>query len=251
MESSLTKTENLLEQQILSLPYQQDPINFAERFHQFGYVELPNLFKANVWDRIKQEAVLLEKFSTELNRYICGTRRQLFIVGGKVITENSPFFVSLYQNYHLRNFLQKIVKESIRDCQHSQEYMSIHFLNSQGSIHGWHLDSPPYTLILIIEKIGDGGRVEIVPSWAEFCQNQKIENPLEKIEDSVEIARQKNLISCKDFQANTVYLVHGSKCLHQVSEMTSKNSRRAVCSISFEGAEPVSYGGDITELFYQ
>lgn len=58
MESSLTKTELLLEEQILSFPNQQDPINFAERFHQFGYVELPNLFKANVWDRIKQEAVL-------------------------------------------------------------------------------------------------------------------------------------------------------------------------------------------------
>lgn len=172
-------------------------------------------------------------------------------MGGKVITENSPFFVSLYQNYHLRNFIQKIVRETLRDCQHPQEWITITFLTSQGSIHGWHLDDVPYSLVFVLEKIGDGGCVEIVPSWTEFCQSQNIENILDKIEDSVELARQKNLIDYENFQANTVYLIHGSKCLHQVSEMKSKNPRRVMCSISFEGVDPVSYGDETTNFFYQ
>ena len=55
--------------------------------------------------------------------------------------------------------IARVAGEPVYPCNHLEELIVCIFLLSPGSTHGWHLDDPPYALILVLEPgVGLGGR---------------------------------------------------------------------------------------------
>lgn len=159
----------------------------------------------------------------------------LSTLGGRHITQLSPLMYRLYSNLEIREFIKKVVREDIRSCQHPQEWMVINFLRDKKSTHGWHLDDPPYAFVLILEMEGNGGMVEIIPAWADYCQKRNIQSLYDNVEIHVKRARQEQLVHSKHFKAGTAYILYASNCLHRVSELITKDSRRIALNMAFEG----------------
>lgn len=242
--------DSLKEENILSSLYLKNQESFESDFKESGYVELPNFFTPTLFKKIRKEVLLLKK-KFKRREFIMppyNTPRKLLTLGGSEIANISPFLSALYQNFQIKDFIQKVVGEEVRSCQHPQECIVFNYLKSKESTHGWHLDDPSYALVLIVEMQGSGGLVEFIPQWFEFCQQRNISS-LCDVEDNVRLARQENLIYSKKLQSGTAYVIHASRCLHRVSELTTENSFRIALNMAFEGMCDISYG-NTADLLY-
>ncbi|NEQ34946.1 MAG: hypothetical protein F6K40_00920 [Okeania sp. SIO3I5] len=212
--------------------YTQNEINFvndhyqdnllkelSQKFKKDGYVKLKNFIRLKPYQLIMEEISILEQIATHKNFTMkpYNTPRQLSVIGGSQIVNNSPFLLSLYYSSEVRSVLTKIVDEKIVECRHPEEFMVINFLLNKRSTHGWHLDDPPYALIIFIESpscYSDGGLLEFISDWKDFCKRNDF-HPYKDIEQAVKKAKKLGYVHQHWHEKQDAYILRADKNLHR------------------------------------
>jgi hypothetical protein len=222
-------TERYLQEEVQTTLY--------DEFFKNGYVKLPNLLNQQAFSIFKTEIDYLEQFSRSFN-FVTDERetpRRMSAIGGSKILRESPTMWALYTQYDLRKLISSIVGTEVYPSLHPTEFMVMNYLLSPGSTHGWHLDDITYGLIIFFDAPPreDGGLVEFIPQWHEFCELQNA-SPEGNVDDLVEKARKLNLIQVRHHMPGDAYLLRADKCLHRVTGLSREGVRRAVFNLGFE-----------------
>ncbi|QDL08481.1 hypothetical protein DP113_11710 [Brasilonema octagenarum UFV-E1] len=239
---------------LLSEKYSQEKIlvELQQEFACKGYVKLPSLLNSEAFSFLQAEVKRLEQFVTKRNFTMPGyeTPRLMSILGGRRILQESLTLWSLYSNYEVVKLIQAIIGGKIYPCLHGDEFMIMNCLLSNQATHGWHLDDTAYVLTLIFEAppVENGGLVEFVQGWREWCSSIGAA-PEEKIKPAVEKARAENLIQVKHHLPGDAYLLRADQCLHRVTELVRENICRVAVSLAYEATPDPKYGFTATRLY--
>lgn len=221
-------------------------------FARKDFVKLPKLLAPEAFSLMKNELNNLQQLAAQRNFVMEGleTPRIMSVIGGTKILDQSPILWSLYIHYDLRVLIRNIVGAEIYPCLHPNEFMVANYLLASRSTHGWHLDDPAYALILVFDAPppDDGGLVEFIPEWREFCDSMGVPYE-EKVGELVEHARKKNMIRRKHIAAGDAYLLRADECLHQVTSLRNDNARRVVLNLGFEATPHPTYGHTASTLY--
>jgi hypothetical protein len=223
----------------------------ASDFQSTGYVYLPGLLRTEIFGHAFVEMMELMQRAKRRHFMMTGfeTERRLATVGGQVIRSVAPGLVNVYSNAQLRSLLVVLTGGEVRPCAHPQEFMVANFLSEPGDTHGWHVDDPPYALILFFESpaVGHGGELEFIPSWHRFCVTRSID-PYHAVERSVDLARREGLVEIRHHEGGDAYLLRADKCLHRVTPLTAGDNR-SVINMAFEADLEVDYGETASRLY--
>ncbi|CAB3759584.1 HalD/BesD family halogenase [Paraburkholderia solisilvae] len=226
--------------------------HMREQFLRFGYVKLPGFISAAALQLIKNELDELARLSRRRDFIMPGyaTPRSLSVLSGSMIKAHSPFLYSLYHHYALRRCVENIVGRTVYSCTHPEEYMVANFLHHQDDTHGWHLDDPPYALVIFAEIPGenDGGALEVVANWTDLCR-RKNRKPDQAIDDLISWAEENGLVDRHYHQAGDAYLLRADVNLHRVSPLVHAGSRRAVVNLAFQCTAVAHYGATANLLY--
>jgi hypothetical protein len=221
-------------------------------FARHHYVALPGLFSAPLaFAPLSAEVTRLEQFANKKNFVMPGynTPRVMATVGGRAIGRESPFLKALYAAGDLKGLVSQITGRQVHPCLDENEWMVINWLEGPGKTHGWHLDDPPYALVIFVEAPapGQGGEAEFITDWHRICQHTG-ENPEEDVAASVDVCRELGLVNSKSHVAGDAYLLRADRCLHRVAPVTSEGARRVILNLAFE-ARPDAYRKGITAAY--
>jgi hypothetical protein len=223
-----------------------------ERFMRFGYVRLSRFVSLAALSLIKNELDELVQLAIRRSFEMPGyaTPRSLSVLGGSIIKAHSPFLYSLYHHYALRNCVESIVGHTVYSCTHPEEFMVANFLHHLGDTHGWHLDDPPYALVIFAELPGEngGGELEVVPNWTDLCR-RKHRKPDEAIGDLIAWAEENGLVDRHRHQAGDAYLLRADMNLHRVAPLLRAGDRRAVVNLAFQCTAAMQYGSTADMLY--
>jgi hypothetical protein len=222
-------------------------------FQRDGYAYLPQLLQASAFRRLSTELHVIEKEGQDRSFTMPGyeTPRVLRTVGGQTILACSPSVAALYFHRDLVGVVENIVGARVFPCQHTEEFVVANFLTDTGSTHGWHLDDPPLALIVFFEapeSADQGGRLEYVPGWNEFCAERSA-NPTEQVDATVALARAGGLVRTASHRPGDAYLLRADRCLHRVTPLMTAGCRRVVINMAYQLTRNQEYGQTATWLY--
>jgi len=221
-------------------------------FARHHYVALPGLFSApSAFAPLEAEVGRLEQFATKKNFVMPGynTPRVMATVGGRVIKRESSLLTAMYEAGDLAALVSQIAGRQIYPCVDENEWMVINWLEGPGETHGWHLDDPPYALVIFVEAPApnQGGEAEFITDWHRLC-GRLGQDPEGDVTAFVAGCRELGLVHSKTHMAGDAYLLRADRCLHRVAPLTSEGARRVVLNMAFE-AKPDIYRRGITAAY--
>ena len=224
----------------------------ARDFQSTGYVHLPGLLRTEIFGLAFLEMMELKQRAKPRHFLMPGfeTERRLRTVGGQVIRSTAPGLVNLYSNSELRRLLVLLTGAEVHPCANAQEFIVANFLSEPGATHGWHLDDPPYALILFFESpsAGHGGELEFIPNWHRFCLTRSLD-PCHAVERPAELGRREGLVQVRHHEVGDAYLLRADTCLHRVTPLTTPSDNRGVINMAFEAGFRVDYGKTASRLY--
>lgn len=230
----------------LAGPY-RDPGNIdalAADFGSRGYVKLPGFFTSAAFAFIQGEVARIQAASTRREFTMPGynTPRRLSVIGGDRIVDESLPLALLYCNSELRAALGRITGDQVFFVRHQAEFMVANYLESVHDTHGWHLDDPQFALVVILEspRRDEGGNVEFIRNWREFCTDQRLDAETD-IEAGVALASAQGRVEVEHHVAGDCYLLDAGACLHRVTPIAS-DARRSVLNLAYDGGLEREYG---------
>lgn len=143
---------------------------YVDEYKKTGFVKIPNLFKMEIFNDLKEESLkLLDDYSKRKNFIMeetNSTLRKISTVSGKVIYKESSLIAKLYETKELLYFLEKIAGKKLFLTPDIADRHAIHRLHKKGDEHGAHVDTYPYVLITCIGDPGElgGGELKYVPN---------------------------------------------------------------------------------------
>lgn len=214
-----------------------------ETFLADDYVHLPGLLTHAAHEELDGAARELREKADALSRLNftmpgCGTPRRMFTLGWTGLTLNAPRLAAVYEMPELRLLLRALAADH-RPAEHAHERMVANFQVEHGHTHGWHLDDPPYALIVVIRAPAAeaGGLVEFVPRWPTPGASLR-DRPLGP---QVARARAEGRVQARHHAAGDGYLMRADRTLHRVTPVGA--GERVVLNLAFDGAEPTVYRG--------
>ena len=200
------------------------------------YVRLPLLFAPTVFISLTREITTLQILRKMRNFTMTDyeTPRHMSVIGGRVIHDHSPFLTAVYHSDEMTSFISAVTGGPVYPCTHQSEWAVINFLEDAGETHGWHLDDPPFALVLIVEAppVCAGGLVEYIPGWIEHCEVLKV-SPKVDVSRSIDALRNVCRVHAVHHATSDAYLLRADRCLHRVSPLTGPG-RRIVVNFAFE-----------------
>lgn len=175
----------------------------------------------------------------------------LSVIGGSQILKNSPLLLNFYKNHELKYVVETLVNENIFECKHPEEFISISFLSKRGTTHGWHLDDPPYALVIFIEApscYNDGGLLEFIPNWKTFCEQINLE-PYKDLNQAIKEAQKLGYIQQYQHKSQDAYILRADKNLHRVTELNTARCKRIIINLGWENRDKVEYGNTASLLY--
>ena len=156
----------------------------------------------------------------------------------------------LYVHFELVSVIARVAGEPIYPCNHPEELIVCNFLLAQGSTHGWHLDDPPYALILVLEAPapGAGGELEFIPGWADLNHELGLD-PDGPADAGVAAAQAEGLIRSVDHRSGDAYLLRADRCAHRVAPLRASGTRRVALNFAYEARAGATYGDSATVLY--
>ncbi len=223
-----------------------------ERFAEHGYVKLPRLLSDDTLDVLRSEIGALESLERARDFVMAGpdTPRVLSVLGATQLLAGSPAAALLYVHHELVGVVARIAGTAIHACSHDEELMVCNFLLSEGSTHGWHLDDPPYALVIVLEAPvrGCGGELELITDWAGMCRRLGLD-PDGPVDAAVAVARGEGLVTRVDHGAGDAYLLRADRCMHRVARLRAPGMRRVALNFAYEGAITPAYGDSASSLY--
>jgi hypothetical protein len=218
------------------------------------YVRLPKFFDPEYFAHVRDSAFALEGEKIE-RKFImpgCNTPRYMHTIGGSVIRRFSPFLTSLYESERLRSFLTDVTGDAMYECTHPNEFMVLHFLENVGATHGWHLDDPPFALVIVLEAPPAiaGGLLEFIPRWREYCDAANISEN-DDVAPLVEKLRALEVIQRRHHAAGDAFLIKADEVLHRVTPFKWLIQRRAIMNLAYQNTADASYGVSASLLYDQ
>jgi hypothetical protein len=217
-----------------------------------GYVKLPGLLAPATWALLRDEIGRLEPQARACDFVMPGpeTPRVLSVLGAHDLLTGSPALAALYVHFELVRAISRIVGEQIHACRHEDELIVCNLLMGERSTHGWHLDDPPYAVVLVLEapEPGAGGDLEQIADWAGVCRQLGLD-PQTDVTAAVEAASADGLLTVTGHVAGDVYLLRADRCLHRVSPLRTAGSRRVALNFAYERTKQPSYGESATTLY--
>lgn len=209
-----------------------------------GYVPLPDLLTRTAFHALHAETEKVYAAAKDRSFTMPGyhTLRVLKTLGGRQIVRLCPQLLSVYLHHEIHDLLVALTGSMIFGCEHPEEFFVANFLNRPGSTHGWHLDDPPFALVLFFDAPSqfEGGLMEYIPNWREFCKEYSF-NPKQNVNEAVEKARDEGRIKVRHHNRREGYLLRADQCLHRVTELLSENVRRTVINMAYQDQSSVSY----------
>lgn len=221
-------------------------------FARNQYVALPGLFSApSTFGPLAAEVARLEQFASKKNFVMpeYNTPRVMATVGGRAIRRESPFLTEMYAAADLSALLSRIAGRQVHPCHDENEWIVINWLEGRGETHGWHLDDPPYALVIFIESPspGQGGEAELIPGWRRLCGRLgKAEGG--DVGAGVAGCRELGLVQSRTHAAGDAYLLRADRCLHRVAPLKAEGTRRVILNFAFE-ARPAAYRRGVTAAY--
>ncbi len=241
--------------QLVEAKYQNDVLlaDLRSSFNLCGYVALPHLFCPESFDLLREEVQNLQIHAAKRDFTMPGyeTPRRLQTVGAQVICSVSPLLFSTYLHFDIKMLVREITGGPVFACQHPQEFMVANFLEGKQATHGWHLDDPPFALVLFFDapSQAEGGCLEFIPEWHSFCARHHVD-AYKQVAGAVEVARTEGLVQIRHHATRDAYLLRADKCLHRVPELQSITARRAVLNLAFQNEREMLYG-ETANLLYR
>lgn len=239
----------------ITMPKIFEPDELADLHEQFlrnGYVQLRGFLTPAALHFLRSELKRMETVASRRVFEMPGyhSPRNLSVLGGQSIREHSPFLFRLYHHSALRNCVEAISGRKIFSCEHPEEFMVANFLQASGDTHGWHLDDPPFALVVFAEapNPGEGGEVEIIPNWKDLCR-RKGRKPDVDISDLIDWARENHLIERLHHNAGDAYLLRADLNLHRVVPIEANGARRSVINLAFQTSSELAYS-NTADLLY-
>jgi hypothetical protein len=223
------------------------------RFTEHGYVKLPGLLADGALDVLHREIGALEARARAHDFVMPGpdTPRVLSVLGATSLLADSRAAI-LYVHFEIVRVIAGVTGEDVRACGHEEELMVCNLLLSEGSTHGWHLDDPPYALVIVLEAPapGGGGELEYISDWAGTCERlgHRAGGPAAP---AVAAARAEGLIATVDHRPGDAYLLRADRCMHRVTTLHEPGTRRVALNFAYETTTPVAYGDSATALYGQ
>ncbi len=223
------------------------------RFREDGYVKLPGLLTAETLAIARREVAALEPHARARDFVMSGpgTPRVMSVLSASQLLEGSPALTMLYVHYELVRLLSRVAGTEVHRCAHPEELMVCNFLLSAGSTHGWHLDDPPYALVVMLEAPAPraGGELEYIPDWAGLRDRLGLD-PGSGVDVGVAAARAEDLVRTVEHRAGDAYLLRADRCAHRVTPLRAPGTRRVALNFAYEAtATPASYGDSATVLY--
>lgn len=155
-------------------------------------------------------------------------RTNVFVT--KDLFKPDSFMLSLYNNFHLKQFIVECLKTNIYDFNDPMAGVTLNVLRS-GAEHPWHFDDPEITLVLMIQSSQQGGTVEYAPS-VRSSDNENYELVRQVLEDRYSGLRHIQM------QSSDLMVILGRNTLHRVTEVLGSKERysAAFCYSTDNGA---------------
>jgi len=226
--------------------------NLHLSFLSDGYVRMPKLFTDYSLTVMRREIAALEPMKKRRKLIMPGynTPRDMHTIGGSAIWEHSPLLVTMYEDLQFRGLLAAISGREIRSCSRKNEFMVVNFLENFGGTHGWHLDDPPFTLVVILEAppAVAGGSLEFINSWRKVGSEMEM-SEFSDTAPQLHALRTRGQIREAHHTAGDAYLLKADECLHRVTPLRSAAQRRVSLSFIFEDTS-IPYYGETANLLY-
>ncbi|MCM2543924.1 HalD/BesD family halogenase [Burkholderia glumae] len=243
----------LLFRQIISDDYTNAVVtqHLREEFEATGYVKLPNFFTEATRNLISRQLRSVETISLRRNFVMPGyeTPRRLSVAGGGRILEECFPLAMVYANYSLWSVLSAITGKPLYPVAHPEEFIVANFLLSEDDTHGWHLDDPQFALIMISSAPpqGEGGLLEFVPGWREFCARHGLD-PVSDVEQAIHCANASGVVRQIHHAAGECYLLNAAENLHRVTPIVGRDTRSAL-NMAFDDRQSRHFGDTATLLY--
>jgi hypothetical protein len=222
------------------------------RFAQDGYVKLPRLLADETFDVLRREIAALEPRARARDFVMPGadTPRVMSVLGATQLLAGSSAPAILYVHFELVRVIGRVAGTPVHRCSHPEELMVCNFLLSEGSTHGWHLDDPPYALVVMLEapEPGAGGELEYIPDWPGLCRRLGAD-PSGPVDAAVATARDEGLINRADHRSGDAYLLRADRCAHRVVPLRAAGTRRVALNFAYERTAGATYGDSATLLY--
>jgi hypothetical protein len=220
----------------------KDLSSLKAKFKEESYVHLPNFFEKISFTKIATTIadLLADREAKDFIMPGSNTRRYLKTIGAIQLKEQFPHLFLLYPK--VKKVVRAIVGEELFDCKDPEEMIAVNHLHAMNATHGWHLDDPPFVIVVGLESPSDeqkGGVCEMIPNCL----------PTDDVEKFVLVAQKKNLIKKLFLEPNDAYLIKGSETLHRVTPLEESGSIRTAVLMSYESSSGVVYG-DTAKLLY-
>jgi hypothetical protein len=226
----------------------------GSQFRRAGYVRLPGLLSSETLAIVRDDVAALEPRARAREFVMAGpdTPRVMSVLGATQLLEGAPALGTLYVHFELVGLVARLAATTIHCCPHPEELMVCNLLLANGSTHGWHLDDPPYALVIVLEAPdpGAGGELELVADWEGLCAGVGID-PHRRVQDGVEHARERGAIRVAHHRAGDAYLLRADRCLHRVTPLTEPHARRVALNFAYERRANATYGDTATLLYGQ
>lgn len=241
----------VLETDLISQDHWENLDTYAQTMRRDGYVKFPNLLDdlADVISRddsaFRPNMRMKDFVMPEVN-----SQRTMKVLSGTELANASPIFFALYFHHEIREFLSKVVGQSVHSVQHRSEFMVSNMLSGQGHTHGWHLDDPRYAFVLFLDspKSSFGGSLEFVPNWRETCHEKGID-PNVNVETTLAEMADEVSIFGDDHQKGDAYLLDAGSHLHRVSPLREGGGDRWVVNMAFDDKKHIDFG-ETADLLY-
>lgn len=222
------------------------------RFAEDGYVKLPGLLRDEPLDVLRREVLALEPQARARDFVMSGpqTPRVMSVLSATQLLAGASALAILYVHFDLVSLIARITGTPVFPCTHPEELMVCNFLLSPGSTHGWHLDDPPYALILVLEApaLGAGGELEFIPAWKDLNRGLGLD-PDGHFDAGVAAAQAERRVRTADHRAGDAYLLRADRVAHRVTPLRAHGTRRVALNFAYEARAGATYGDSATVLY--
>ena len=222
------------------------------RFATDGYVRLPDLLSNDAMDVLRTEIAALEPTAQSRDFVMPGpgTPRVMSVLGATQLLDGATAPAILYAHFELVRLISRVAGTAVHVCPHPEELMVCNFLLTSGATHGWHLDDPPYALVIVLEApaAGAGGELEYIAGWEGLCAAGGLD-PGAEVEAAVVYAHDTGAVRTAHHEAGDAYLLRADRCLHQVAPLRRGRGRRVALNFAYEQTADADYGDSATLLY--
>lgn len=168
-ESPAVVFDSLLSEHLAETYSDEQVRELASHFKRYGYVKLPGLVPAAVWDIVENEVRrLLDVHAHRIDIHLRETGnspRYMSTVGQRSIERDGEAIPAVYSSTALTGFLGRLAGEEVHPCPWDEEKYVIIRQEKPGDTHGWHWGDFSFTVIWMIEVPPPeiGGSLQAVP----------------------------------------------------------------------------------------